>query len=126
MTFNIDTPLQNKKTCFKIFFKGLDSCIQLQELSLTNNCIAHLEGLSKLSCIQKLDLSHNCLTSIDTGVLANMLSLASLSLESNRLTSLAGLQKCNALTELYIGNNTISNIREVFLLKVHFIFILLY
>lgn len=103
---------------FHLSHQGLDNCRKLEDLSLNNNCISRLEGLDKLTHLSRLSLAHNQLTTIDTGVLANLPQLLYLALDNNRLAYLSGLQHVQSLIELYIGNNMISNIRDIFYLKV--------
>lgn len=104
-----------------IFFsctKGFDHCVKLQELSLENNCISKLEGISKLTQLKRLCLGNNLISTLENTGIHYLVQLTYLSLEGNRLSSLLGLQKMSTLVELYVGNNIISSVREIFYLKV--------
>jgi len=100
----------------------------MEELSLENNCISRLEGISNLVHLRRLSVGNNYLSAVDTAGLHCLTHLHYLSMENNCLVSLAGLQKVNSLVEVYIGNNLICNVREVFFLKVtlmEFLFLLI-
>lgn len=109
-----------------IFFsctKGFDHCMKLQELSLENNCISKLEGISKLTQLKRLCLGNNLISTLENTGIHYLVQLTYLSLEGNRLSSLLGLQKMSTLVELYVGNNIISSVREIFYLKVSWVFV---
>lgn len=109
-----------------IFFsctKGFDHCVKLQELSLENNCISKLEGISKLTQLKRLCLGNNLISTLENTGIHYLVQLTYLSLEGNRLSSLLGLQKMSTLVELYVGNNIISSVREIFYLKVSYVFV---
>ena len=103
---------------YYLFFQGLENCCNLLELSLENNCILKLDGISKLHKLQRLNVSNNYISFMDPSVLNHMKDLVYIAMENNRLTSLLGLQRVESLVELYVGNNFISNVREIFCLKV--------
>lgn len=91
----------------------------MEELSLQDNCICRIEGISKLTQLRRLSLGNNCIVSIENTGLQCLSSLHYLSLENNLISSLMGIQKLSTLVEFYIGNNKITNMREVFYLKVN-------
>uniref|UniRef100_A0A673TTI6 Leucine rich repeat containing 9 n=1 Tax=Suricata suricatta TaxID=37032 RepID=A0A673TTI6_SURSU len=96
--------------------EGLESCINLEELTLDGNCISKI-GISKLTKLTRLSINNNLLNGLEKHIFDNMLHLHSLSLENNRITSLSGLQKAFTLIELYISNNYIALNQEIYNLK---------
>lgn len=92
--------------------------MRLEELSLDNNCISRLEGISKLTQLRRLCLACNFISTLENSGIHYLGHLTYLSLEGNRLSSLLGLQKMSTLVELYVGNNLICSVREIFYLKV--------
>uniref|UniRef100_A0A3Q3WLV3 Uncharacterized protein n=1 Tax=Mola mola TaxID=94237 RepID=A0A3Q3WLV3_MOLML len=89
--------------------EGLDSCSQLEELSLNNNYIITSE---------KLSLDGNQLSSLDASFLDQLQNLSFLSVENNCISSLHGIKRVRSLRELYIGNNQISTSQDIYYLKV--------
>ena len=96
----------------------MDHCYRLEELSLENNCIAKLEGVSKLTQLRRLSVGKNYITSLENTGLHFLVHLHYLSLDNNKISSIVGLQSMTSLVELYVGNNQVANIRDVFHLKV--------
>ena len=99
-------------------WQGLDRCSQLEELSLDNNCIRHIEGASHWPLLQRLSLADNLISSIDDSGLDSLTRLQYLSLENNCITSMTGFQQISALSELYLSGNLVNNARSIFSLKV--------
>ena len=101
-----------------LFLKGLEGCVNLEELSLDDNCISRIEGISRLARLRMLSLGHNYIFNIDKEHLNHKNNLEYLCLENNFISSLSGLRELTGLNELYISNNRIDSVREVFYLKV--------
>eukprot|EP00795_Rhopilema_esculentum_P008396 gene8396-14373_t len=101
----------------KWFYKGLESCPRIEELSLAGNCISKLEGIDHLLKLKSLNLDNNNLMSIDATNFEKLSELRHLSLENNSIARIKGLQKAVSLYDLFIGNNKITNMREIFHLK---------
>ena len=103
---------------YELLLQGLDHCHRLEELSLENNCICKIEGVSKLTQLRRLSVGKNYITSLENTGLHFLTHLHYLALDNNKVSSIIGLQSMTSLVELYVGNNQISNIRDVFHLKV--------
>jgi len=101
-----------------ICWQGLAKCLKLEELSLDNNIIRHIEGASHWTQLQRLSLADNLIASVENSGLATLAQLQHLSLENNYITSVAAFQKILSLSELYISNNLVDNARDIFHLKV--------
>ncbi|XP_071894260.1 leucine-rich repeat-containing protein 9 isoform X2 [Anas platyrhynchos] len=97
--------------------EGLGSCLNLEELTLDENCISTLDGISKLTKLTRLSVNNNHLTSLEIHVFENLCHLHYVSVENNRITSLVGLKKTCSLIELYISNNCVSTNQEMYHLK---------
>ncbi|NXK49459.1 LRRC9 protein, partial [Chauna torquata] len=99
--------------------EGLESCLNLEELTLDENCISTLDGISKLTKLTRLSVNNNHLTSLKRHVFENLSHLHYISAENNSITSLVGLKKTYSLIELYISNNCVSTNQEIHHLKVN-------
>ncbi|KAI8846431.1 hypothetical protein BC829DRAFT_398533 [Chytridium lagenaria] len=88
---------------------------RLEELSLENNDIEHIDPLTSLGTLTKLDVSNNRITSIEAaGMFQNLMLL---SLENNLVKNLKPLAKLSTLMEFYAGNNYIADLYSIFPLK---------
>jgi len=96
----------------------LEQCSKLEELSLDNNSIKHIEGATHWPHLQRLSLANNFIATIDDSALDGLTQLQHLSLENNYITSLSTFQDVPALSELYLSNNLVDNARDIFYLKV--------
>uniref|UniRef100_A0A3Q3WLU9 Uncharacterized protein n=1 Tax=Mola mola TaxID=94237 RepID=A0A3Q3WLU9_MOLML len=92
--------------------EGLDSCSQLEELSLNNNYISSITGRSHRQLA-----NGNQLSSLDASFLDQLQNLSFLSVENNCISSLHGIKRVRSLRELYIGNNQISTSQDIYYLK---------
>lgn len=87
---------------------GFEDCIYLEELYLSHNGIAKMEGLGSLLNLCILDLSSNKLTCIDD--IARLPRLEDLWLNDNQIASLEGIEDAVAksrstLTTIYVERN---------------------
>ncbi|CAN4101412.1 unnamed protein product [Withania somnifera] len=87
---------------------GFQECIALEELYLSHNGIAKMEGLSTLVNLRVLDVSANKLTEIND--IENLTKLEDLWLNDNNIASLDGLEEAVAgarekLTTIYLERN---------------------
>ncbi|PHT54430.1 hypothetical protein CQW23_08892 [Capsicum baccatum] len=87
---------------------GFQGCVALEELYLSHNGIAKMEGLSTLVNLRVLDVSANKLTEIND--IENLTKLEDLWLNDNNIASLEGLAKAIAgarekLTTIYLERN---------------------
>jgi len=96
----------------------LEKCCKLEELSLDNNSIRHIEGAAHWPQLERLSLADNLIMSINDSGLDALSQLQHLSLENNSITSMTAFQRMSALSELYLSNNRIGNARSIFFLKV--------
>ncbi|KAB2034986.1 hypothetical protein ES319_D04G121200v1 [Gossypium barbadense] len=90
---------------------GLEECNALEEIYLSHNGIAKMEGLSKLVNLRVLDVSSNKLTSVDD--IQNLTRLEDLWLNDNRIESLEDIAEGvsgsrEKLTTIYLENNPYS------------------
>ncbi|KAJ6925217.1 protein phosphatase 1 regulatory inhibitor subunit PPP1R7 [Populus alba x Populus x berolinensis] len=88
--------------------KGFEECVALEELYLSHNGIAKMEGLSTLANLHVLDVSSNKLTSVDD--IQNLTQLEDLWLNDNQIESLKGVAEAvvssrEKLTTIYLENN---------------------
>ncbi|KAM3338516.1 protein phosphatase 1 regulatory inhibitor subunit PPP1R7 isoform X1 [Capsicum galapagoense] len=93
-------------SCCVVF--NLQGCVALEELYLSHNGIAKMEGLSTLVNLRVLDVSANKLTEIND--IENLTKLEDLWLNDNNIASLEGLAKAIAgarekLTTIYLERN---------------------
>ena len=70
---------------------------RLEEISIENNEIVHLDPLTSLTVLTKLDASNNNISTVNTA--GNFKSLMLLSLENNNLKSLTPFSKLSTLME---------------------------
>ncbi|PHU16817.1 hypothetical protein BC332_12512 [Capsicum chinense] len=87
---------------------GFQGCVALEELYLSHNGIAKMDGLSTLVNLRVLDVSANKLTEIND--IENLTKLEDLWLNDNNIASLEGLAKAIAgarekLTTIYLERN---------------------
>ncbi|PHT81137.1 hypothetical protein T459_14152 [Capsicum annuum] len=87
---------------------GFQGCVALEELYLSHNGIAKMEGLSTLVNLRVLDVSANRLTEIND--IENLTKLEDLWLNDNNIASLEGLAEAIAgarekLTTIYLERN---------------------
>eukprot|EP00756_Hemistasia_phaeocysticola_P032666 Hpha_TRINITY_DN16421_c2_g8::TRINITY_DN16421_c2_g8_i1::g.159007::m.159007 len=95
--------------------EGLESCVLLEELYLESNAISRIENIHHMRCLRRLDLGQNKLSRIEG--IDRLPQLTHLSVEDNEIVSLAGVDSCPALMELYAGNNRVDSVREISLLR---------
>jgi Leucine-rich repeat (LRR) protein len=115
--------------------EGLQYCINIEELKLSDNVISDLPDLSALTKLHTLDLAHNSFAKLPESVLAlvrlqtlnlgfNLLdmlpsgfsalsSLRSLDLQSNKLLVFPAVLTTLKLETLDISNNTVSKLPDV-------------
>ncbi|KAK4373007.1 hypothetical protein RND71_008391 [Anisodus tanguticus] len=87
---------------------GFQECVALEELYLSHNGIAKMEGLSTLVNLRVLDVSANKLTEIND--IENLTKLEDLWLNDNNIASLEGLAEAvsgarEKLTTIYLERN---------------------
>jgi len=87
---------------------GLEGCVALEELYLSHNGIAKMEGLSTLVNLRVLDLASNKLTMIND--IECLSQLEDLWLNDNQITSLESIAEAVAgsrekLTTIYLERN---------------------
>ncbi|KAK1289487.1 hypothetical protein QJS10_CPB18g01104 [Acorus calamus] len=87
---------------------GFQDCVALEELYLSHNGIAKMEGLSSLENLRVLDVSSNKLTSVDD--IESLTRLEDLWLNDNQIVSLdvigsAVLGSREKLTTIYLEHN---------------------
>ncbi|KAM6255875.1 LOW QUALITY PROTEIN: leucine-rich repeat-containing protein 9 [Spheniscus humboldti] len=97
--------------------EGIESCLNLEELTLDENYISTLDGISKLTKLTRHSVNNNHLISLKRPVFENLSYPHYISIENNRITSLVGLKKTYSLTELYISNNFVYTNQETHHLK---------
>lgn len=87
--------------------KPLTALTFLEELSVTNNQIASMEGLEKMGKMRRLNLSFNKLTDISEKILANMTFLEYLELGKNFISGIETIptHKLLMIQELYLYSN---------------------
>ncbi|KAM9239165.1 LOW QUALITY PROTEIN: leucine-rich repeat-containing protein 9 [Leptosomus discolor] len=83
--------------------EGID--LNLEELTLDENYISTLDGISKLSKITRHSVNNHNLISLERHVSENLPYLHYVSIENDRITSLVGLKKTYSLIKIYISNN---------------------
>lgn len=87
---------------------GMEKCINLQELDLSDNEIADAAPLKDIKNLQSLDLSKNKIT--DAAPIGNIAALQFLELSDNQISSVEPLSKLPKLSALYIAGNKISDV----------------
>ena len=88
--------------------EGIQFCINLVALDLSNNAISLISQLQNLTALIYLNLAYNYLTDITP--LQNLTALIWLRLDDNDISDITPLQNLTALTELDITENQISDI----------------
>ena len=84
----------------------------LKMLSLSNNELTNLEGISNLTNLEYLDLGKNNLTSLPEAI-SNLTNLGVLNLANNELTSIPeGISNLTNLTWLYLSSNNLTTLPE--------------
>ncbi|KAM6311321.1 LOW QUALITY PROTEIN: leucine-rich repeat-containing protein 9 [Aegotheles albertisi] len=96
--------------------EGIETCLNLEDLTLDENCISTLDGISKLIKLTRLGVNTNNLISLRS-VLENLPYPHYISIENNRILSLVGLKKTYSLIQLYIRNNFVYTNQEIHHLK---------
>ena len=116
---------------------GLEKCVNLAEVRLSENQIQNLQPLAELKNIQSLDLASNRIQDVTplSGLvklqylqlagnqiekiegLAKLENLRTLFLSDNKLTALAPLAGLKKLTSLYLDNNTVADLAPLAELK---------
>jgi len=89
--------------------KGIEGCVCLRNLSLSNNKITKISGLENLS-LKQLDLSFNCIKKIEN--ISSLKVIQYLNLCHNDIRSLRGLQNHDKLEEINLANNQILDVSE--------------
>ncbi|KAK4822727.1 LOW QUALITY PROTEIN: hypothetical protein QYF61_019724, partial [Mycteria americana] len=84
---------------------GIDSCLNLEELTSDENYISTLDGISKLTKLSRYSVNNNHLNSLKRHP-------HYISIENNRIISLVGLKKTYSLIKLYISNNFVYTNQE--------------
>ncbi|GMM34318.1 hypothetical protein DASC09_016430 [Saccharomycopsis crataegensis] len=94
--------------------KGFDSkCLQnLYHLSLKNNHITEIKGLSQLRNLQELDLSRNSILKIEN--LNSLVNLKGLNLKRNKILNISdGLSNLKKLQVLDLSHNLLKSVSNV-------------
>ena len=115
---NTEEPL-NKEDATKVYvlkakgkeskdLTGLEYCISLGEVDLSDNQVADIGPVKALENLQSLDLSGNQIT--DLSPLAGLTKLQYLGLSRNRIADVAPLAKLVNLNALYLAGNQIADI----------------
>jgi Leucine-rich repeat (LRR) protein len=87
---------------------GLEYCINLATLDLSDNRISNISPLSSLTNLTTLDLSDNRISNISP--LSSLTNLTTLDLSDNRISNISPLSSLTNLTTLKLDDNRISNI----------------
>lgn len=87
---------------------GLEHCINLGEVDLSNNQITDINPLKALKNIQSLDLSGNRIQDISS--LTDLSNLQYVGLSDNQITDITPLAKSVNLNALYLSGNQITDI----------------
>ena len=87
---------------------GIEYCINIKNLKLSNNQISDISMLEDLVTLQFLGLSFNQI--VDISSLSNLSNLILLYLDNNQIININALGNLLSLTELYLLNNQIVDI----------------
>jgi Leucine-rich repeat (LRR) protein len=87
---------------------GIEYCINLNELYLTDNNISDVSSLSRLTGLTKLDLGANQIS--DISPLSTLTELTDLDLYRNQISNISPLSSLTNLTYLFLFRNHISDI----------------
>ncbi|MCA8996912.1 MAG: leucine-rich repeat domain-containing protein [Planctomycetaceae bacterium] len=87
---------------------GLQHCVNLAEVKLSDNEISDVAPLAECKNIQSLYLSKNKLTSVKP--VESLVKIQYLEAEENQITSLEGLAPLTNLRALYIAGNQIADL----------------
>ena len=87
---------------------GLEYCVNLQELYLSDNHIRDISALAELSNLEVLGLVANYIN--DISALAGLSNLETLSLSGNSISNISPLARLSALRELNLRDNRINSI----------------
>lgn len=90
---------------------GLEHCINLGEVDLSDNQITGIGPVKSLENLQSLDLSGNQIT--DLSPLAELTKLQYLGLSQNRIADVAPLAKLVNLNALYLAGNQITDVTHL-------------
>ena len=90
---------------------GLQYCINLRELRLSDNQLTQLDALSTCVLMQSLDVSNNVIREI--APLKSMKKLRFLSLDNNQIQDLTPVAGMKLLTSVYASNNNLSNLEPL-------------
>ncbi|KAK9906460.1 hypothetical protein WJX75_002134 [Coccomyxa subellipsoidea] len=90
---------------------GLESCSRLQVLNVSNNALASIKGIARLTSLRELDLSVNAVTSL--GGLQCCSELERLNVDDNKLCCVEGNLPITALTWLSLANNALTSIEGI-------------
>ncbi len=115
---NTEEPL-NKEDATKVYvlkakgkeikdLTGLEFCINLGEIDLSDNQITGIGPVKALENLQSLDLSGNQIT--DLSPLAELTKLQYLGLSDNQIADVVPLAKLTNLNALYLAGNQITDI----------------
>ena len=94
---------------------GLEKCVNLAEVKLSENQIQDLKPLAELKNIQSLDLTKNRIQ--DVSPLAGLVKLQYLQLAGNQIAKLDGLERLEALRTLSLSENQIETVTALAGLK---------
>ncbi|EIE23893.1 hypothetical protein COCSUDRAFT_41251 [Coccomyxa subellipsoidea C-169] len=90
---------------------GLESCLSLQVLNLSNNALTSIKGVNRLTLLREVDLSVNSISSL--GGLQCCSALEKLNLDDNKLISVEGALPSAALSWLSLANNSLTSIAGI-------------
>ena len=90
---------------------GIDHCINLAEVKLSDNEISDLAPIAKCGNIQSLYLTGNKIT--DISPLGELVKLQHIELDSNEISDIAPLAKLKALASLYLDHNRIKSVKPL-------------
>lgn len=95
--------------------EGLSQLKKLKNLKFTHNELPQIKWLSNLSSLEELTIINNKIT--DTSGIEDLYHLKKLHLSHNRIEKLCGLEKLENLEELYLYHNKIEKIESLINLK---------
>ncbi len=90
---------------------GLENCIYLRILDLSNNNIKKITGLEKLTKLKELILHDNLIEKING--LENLPKLVELDLSDNQIQKIEGLKTLTNLKKLRLNRNQINKMQEL-------------
>jgi internalin A len=91
---------------------GIEKCISLAELDLSNNKIADVTPLKNLKQVQMLLLTDNQVE--DIAPLGDMQNLQYVELSKNKVKNIAPLAQCTNMHSIYVSTNQVTDLKSVF------------